>query len=211
MTHETSEPFQDALNILSDSGWTIKLQSRSTSRFPLVVLRSKSGKRGLLDLFLKCKPGEEAEYFKGHATVPVLSAGQTAYMASVTGVGKNPLRNVVLLIGINGVQVRGASLAQWLMDVDAHHPRIHPHPQVHVRVGDQSAEVDELVAPFIERIWKAGITTWTSCQYADSGAFPMYINDGRGLGREMAKVLGLKRGEYRIKNGVLWLPLPVRD
>lgn len=198
----TSNSLEDAMNILSDSGWTIKVQPPKT-----LALRSKSGKRGLLDL-LKCKPGEEAEYFKGHSICPVLSAGQTAYIASVTGVGKKPLRNVVLLIGINGVQVHGASLAQWLMDVDAHHPRIHPHPQVHVRVGDQSAEVDELVAPFIERIWKAGITTWTSCQHADSGAFPMYINSGDGFGKEMAKALGLKRGEYLIKNGVLWLPLP---
>jgi hypothetical protein len=38
------------------------------------------------------------------------------------------------------------------------------HPTVLVQVGDQSAEIDELLAPVIEAIWQAGLETFTCCQ-----------------------------------------------
>jgi hypothetical protein len=38
------------------------------------------------------------------------------------------------------------------------------HPQVTVTVGDMSAEVDVELAPLITEIWRAGWSTWLSCQ-----------------------------------------------
>jgi len=38
------------------------------------------------------------------------------------------------------------------------------HPVRRVTVGDQSAEIDEELAPIIEAIWRLGLRTWTSCQ-----------------------------------------------
>ncbi|GAA0468021.1 hypothetical protein Ade02nite_78810 [Paractinoplanes deccanensis] len=40
------------------------------------------------------------------------------------------------------------------------------HPTVTVRVGDRSAEIDELIAPLISALWRTGFTTLTSCQDA---------------------------------------------
>jgi hypothetical protein len=41
------------------------------------------------------------------------------------------------------------------------------HPTKRVRVGDQSADIDVLIAPLIREIWKAGIETFMSCQGDD--------------------------------------------
>jgi hypothetical protein len=38
------------------------------------------------------------------------------------------------------------------------------HPVRLVAVGDQSAEIDEELAPVIEAIWRSGLRTWTCCQ-----------------------------------------------
>ena len=38
------------------------------------------------------------------------------------------------------------------------------HPVRRVTVGDQSADIDEELAPIIEAIWRLGLRTWTSCQ-----------------------------------------------
>lgn len=38
------------------------------------------------------------------------------------------------------------------------------HPQVTVSVGEHSAEVDEQLAPLIDALWTAGLSTTRSCQ-----------------------------------------------
>jgi hypothetical protein len=38
------------------------------------------------------------------------------------------------------------------------------HPTVPVEVGDRRAEIDELLAPVIEAIWRCGLDTFTCCQ-----------------------------------------------
>ena len=43
----------------------------------------------------------------------------------------------------------------------AHKPA---HPQVHIRHGEVEADVDEKIAPLILEVWRAGITTTSSCQ-----------------------------------------------
>jgi hypothetical protein len=40
------------------------------------------------------------------------------------------------------------------------------HPQVTVRVGTMTADVDEMLAPVVEAAWRNGIQTLTSCQDA---------------------------------------------
>ena len=79
-------------------------------------------------------------------------------------------------------------------------------------IGEQ-IEVDELLAPYIQRLWDAGITTWTSCQWdgPKDKKYPAYINPNvpneprPATPEEMAKVLGLEQGQWRQYNGVLWL------
>jgi len=44
-----------------------------------------------------------------------------------------------------------------------------PHPTVTVEVGDRCADIDILIAPLIEAMWKAGINTMMSCQEAEPG------------------------------------------
>ena len=95
------------------------------------------------------------------------------------------------------------------------------HKQVRVTVGNMSAEVDELLVPCIKKLWEHGLWTWVSCQQEgpDTKKFPMYINpfglpEGNTLpegfrythAEEMKRCLGIKNGESRVYNGVLWLP-----
>ena len=75
-------------------------------------------------------------------------------------------------------------------------------------------EVDEKIAPFVQRLCDAGIKTWVSCQWEgpQSKKYPAYINPCipehgyiSSTPEEMAKVLGLKKWQWRQYNGVLWL------
>jgi len=43
------------------------------------------------------------------------------------------------------------------------------HRTVHVTYGDQSAEIDEQIAPLIKEMWKAGINTCQSCEDSPAG------------------------------------------
>jgi hypothetical protein len=43
---------------------------------------------------------------------------------------------------------------------------VNVHPVTTVRVGTQTAEIDQLLAPVIEATWRNGIQTLTSCQDA---------------------------------------------
>ncbi|MCW6010649.1 hypothetical protein K1W54_39780 [Micromonospora sp. CPCC 205371] len=43
---------------------------------------------------------------------------------------------------------------------------VNVHPVTTVRVGAMTAEIDEMLAPVIEAIWRNGIQTLTSCQDA---------------------------------------------
>ncbi len=38
------------------------------------------------------------------------------------------------------------------------------HPQMRIRHGKITAKVDKVIAPLIVELWKAGWTTWQSCQ-----------------------------------------------
>ena len=40
------------------------------------------------------------------------------------------------------------------------------HPVRTVRVGDRSADIDEMLAPLVEALWRNGFQTFTSCQDA---------------------------------------------
>jgi hypothetical protein len=40
------------------------------------------------------------------------------------------------------------------------------HPVCTVRVGDRSADIDEMLAPLVEALWRNGFETFTSCQDA---------------------------------------------
>lgn len=44
-----------------------------------------------------------------------------------------------------------------------------PHPTKLVAVGDQQAEIDVELAPLIEQMWRAGISTMMCCQETASG------------------------------------------
>ena len=78
--------------------------------------------------------------------------------------------------------------------------------------------VDEQLAPFIQKLWDAGVKTWTSCQWDGfpDKVYPAYINPCVPPSRkgqacdwsspdEMAEILGLERWQWRSRNGVLWL------
>lgn len=95
-----------------------------------------------------------------------------------------------------------------------------PHRQVNVKVGKISVSVDEGVSFAVTQILRAGFRTQYSCQWegpADK-KFPAYINplcenltgnkeiDKLPIptGQQMADCIGLKKGEYRIFNGVIW-------
>ncbi|ALG10776.1 hypothetical protein [Kibdelosporangium phytohabitans] len=40
------------------------------------------------------------------------------------------------------------------------------HPVRTIRVGDRSADIDEMLAPLVEALWRNGFDTFTSCQNA---------------------------------------------
>ena len=44
-----------------------------------------------------------------------------------------------------------------------------PHSTVSIIYKDEQIEVDEMIAPLITEVWKAGIGTWMSCQEVDKG------------------------------------------
>ena len=84
----------------------------------------------------------------------------------------------------------------------------------------EKIEVDEKIAPFVQRLWDNGVKTWVSCQWdgSENKKFPAYINPRyyREISAEadytpyatpieMATILGLKRNQWRQYNGVLWL------
>jgi hypothetical protein len=50
------------------------------------------------------------------------------------------------------------------------------HPQVHIRHGDQEADIDEELVPLILELWKAGLVTESSCQEDLDGR--VYIHFG---------------------------------
>lgn len=41
---------------------------------------------------------------------------------------------------------------------------VNTHPTIRVRVGEEEADIDELIAPVIESLWQLGIRTQSSCQ-----------------------------------------------
>lgn len=46
---------------------------------------------------------------------------------------------------------------------------VNMHPTVRVRVGEEEADIDELIAPVIESLWQLGIRTQSSCQGGRGG------------------------------------------
>lgn len=96
------------------------------------------------------------------------------------------------------------------------------HRQVPVEGFWGRIECDEGVAEAVRLILSAGYRTWVSCQWSGPGKFPAYINphgprwddpsaqDGaidrypEPTLKEMADIIGLKRGEWRGYNGVIW-------
>ena len=44
-----------------------------------------------------------------------------------------------------------------------------PHPTVSFTYKNENVDIDELLAPLIIEIWKAGIGTWMSCQEVEVG------------------------------------------
>jgi hypothetical protein len=54
--------------------------------------------------------------------------------------------------------------AQDASRLDAYLQEKPRHRQVHIVYGDRKADVDELLAPFILRLWREGIETVDSCQ-----------------------------------------------
>ncbi len=43
------------------------------------------------------------------------------------------------------------------------------HKTIHVNIGDLEADIDEMLAPLVKEIWKAGISTANSCQENQPG------------------------------------------
>lgn len=85
-----------------------------------------------------------------------------------------------------------------------------PHGQVGIYDATRQHvvfEVDVGVRVAVQRLYDAGIYTWMSCQWEGppTKKFPAYINP-RGVCNlhEMAEIIGLRRGNYRVRNGVLW-------
>jgi hypothetical protein len=88
---------------------------------------------------------------------------------------------------------------------------------VKVKVDGRTILVDEGVAFAVTRVLQAGYRTTVSCQWEgpSNKKFPAYINPQCvdvvsefahlpiGTGKEMADAIGLKKGEYRIYNGVI--------
>lgn len=75
-------------------------------------------------------------------------------------------------------------------------------------------EVDEKIAPYIQKLWDNGVYTWTSCQWDGdkNKKYPAYINPCLpkpyhipASPEEMARILGLERSQWRQYNGVIWL------
>lgn len=83
------------------------------------------------------------------------------------------------------------------------------HPQVIcTSLSGEEIEIDERIAPFVQRLWDAGVKTWMSCQYdgLHSKLYPAYINaDGTCAAERMAEILKLERWQWRNYRGVLWL------
>lgn len=67
--------------------------------------------------------------------------------------------------------------------------------------------IDEKIAPFVQRLWNAGMETWTSCQWDGSPnkTYPAYINSNSCSAKQMAEILGLERWQWKSRNDVLWL------
>jgi hypothetical protein len=87
------------------------------------------------------------------------------------------------------------------------------HKQKTVRVGKLKIQVDAKIAVAVERVLRAGMKTNLSCECAGNGKFMAYINpcdeeDFPGLRwgspQEMAEAIGLKKGQWRSRNSVLW-------
>lgn len=93
------------------------------------------------------------------------------------------------------------------------------HEQVEITFEEANCKisVDSKIGEAVRRVIAAGLNTWTSCEQegpADK-KFPAYINPHGpikdripltrvGTPAEMAKAVGLKKGQWRQFNGVLW-------
>lgn len=197
---------ESTLGALERAGWAFTFNVSDRADLS-IGLTSPTGKTGTLRL-LMARKGDEAAAMPGQAH-PILEEGQVLFVARIRGTGDRPLRDADAPLGVNWYGTSPRTFVWWLGMVDEDHPVVQPHRQVRVEAGGKVADVDELVAPFIERLWRAGLPTLYSCQFASRGKFPMYINPGPGgdVGA-MVRALGLQRGEYAVRNGVLWLPLP---
>ena len=78
------------------------------------------------------------------------------------------------------------------------------HPLQTVRVGELSAEIDEMLAPVVEALWRNGFETLTSCQDAGESN-----EDWPTLLPHMAKHVDSRKGwafiDFPIESGLAFL------